>query len=77
MRTEDELNFLEQHIPELAETALRKAYIDALSHGHSVLQSAHGSLIEVSPDGSQRTLGPLPPRIAVDPRQKLKIARKS
>jgi hypothetical protein len=77
MRSEEELNFLEKHIPDLAETALHKAYIDALSLGHSVLQSHQGQLIEVSPDGNYRTLGSLPDRIPVDPSKKLRIVKNS
>ena len=36
MKTDKELDFLEEHIPELANSAIKKAYLDTLSAGLSV-----------------------------------------
>lgn len=36
MRTQKELDFLESHIPTLANSATRKAYLDTLASGLSV-----------------------------------------
>ena len=54
MRTEKELDFLESHIPALAESAFKKAYLDALSSGKSVLEAVDGKIIEIFPDGTQK-----------------------
>lgn len=56
MRTEKELDFLEAHIPTLAESAFKKAYLDALSSGTSVLEAIDGKIIEVFPDGTRKTI---------------------
>lgn len=56
MRTEKELDFLEAHIPSLAESAFKKAYLDALSNGKSVLEAIEGKIIEVFPDGTQKII---------------------
>jgi type I site-specific restriction endonuclease len=36
LKTDKELDFLEEHIPELANSAIKKAYLDTLSAGLSV-----------------------------------------
>lgn len=59
MRTEKELDFLEAHIPKLAENAFQKAYLDALSKGQSVLEAIDGNIIEVFPDGTQKVIKPI------------------
>ena len=56
MRDDKELDYLEKYIPALAENALHKAYVDALSHGSSVLEAIDGKLIEVFPDGTKKTI---------------------
>jgi hypothetical protein len=56
MRTEKELDFLESHIPDLAESAFKKAYLDALSSGTSVLEAIDGKIIETFPDGTQKII---------------------
>jgi hypothetical protein len=40
---EKELDYLEEHIPELAEAAFKQAYWAALASGSSVLVSEDGS----------------------------------
>jgi len=54
MPTEKELDFLETLIPTLAEGAFKKAYLDALSNGESVLEAINGKIIEVFPDGTHK-----------------------
>lgn len=52
MLTEQALDFLEQQIPILAETAFQQAYWQTLSSSDKVMIAENGFLIEVSPDGS-------------------------
>jgi hypothetical protein len=47
------LSSLEDHIPELAQDALRRAYLQALTTGE-VLEAQRGQLVLTSADGSQR-----------------------
>jgi hypothetical protein len=56
MLTEQELDFLEQQIPILAETAFQQAYWQTLSSGDTVMIAENGFLIEVSPDGSREVV---------------------
>ena len=50
--SEEAMQYLEEQIPALAELAIRKAYLDALAAGFSVVIAEEGRLIEVFPDGS-------------------------
>ena len=52
--SEKALDYLEEHIPELAEAAFKQAYWAALASGSSVLVSENGSLVEVFPDGKRK-----------------------
>jgi len=52
-RSEKELDFLETFIPKLAESATRKAYLDALSQGLSVTELVDGNIVSTAPDGTQ------------------------
>ena len=54
MRTDKELDFLENHIPDLAQSALKQAYVDTLSSGNSVLEAIDGKLVEIFPDGTKK-----------------------
>ncbi len=56
MLTEKELDFLEQQIPALAETATKQAYWQTLASGDSVMIAENGQLIEVSPDGNRKVV---------------------
>ena len=56
MLTDQELDFLEQQIPILAETAMKQAYWQTLTSGNSVMIAENGFLIEVSPDGSRKVV---------------------
>ena len=51
---EQTIEYLEQHIPEMAEAAVKQAYWQALASGSSVLISDNGTIKEVFPDGTTR-----------------------
>ena len=56
MLTDQELDFLEQQIPILAETAMKQAYWQTLTSANSVMIAENGFLVEVSPDGSRKVV---------------------
>jgi hypothetical protein len=67
---EETMRFLEEHIPELAESAVKQAYWNALAAGHSVLECRKGVLEEVHPDGTRKFIKqlPLPTPVAIGQR---------
>jgi hypothetical protein len=71
--SEKALDYLEAHIPELAEVAFKQAYWAALASGSSVLVSEHGYLVEVFPDGTRKVIKKLDPWIPVKRGQKLEL----
>ncbi|MBS0622247.1 MAG: hypothetical protein JSR80_04750 [Verrucomicrobia bacterium] len=71
--SEEEMLYLEKHIPELAELAFKKAYWDALASGSSVVISENGALMEVFPNGKKKFIKHLPPWTPVVPGQKFYI----
>jgi len=68
MRTEKELDYLEQLIPDLATSATKKAYLDALSRGHSVTEIVDGKLVLTAPDGTRAFIKDAKPMIKVPKR---------
>ena len=66
MRTEKELDFLEEHIPSLAQNAIQKAYMDTLSSGNSVIESIDGKIVETFPDGTKKTIKFIAADIKID-----------
>lgn len=62
---EKSMRFLEEQIPAIAELAGRKAYLDTLVSGDSVLICEKGTLLEIHPDGSRSVIKQLPPPIPV------------
>jgi hypothetical protein len=50
---EKELNFLEEHLPELMGTATKQAFWQTLASGSSVLIAEDGQLLRVFPDGTK------------------------
>jgi hypothetical protein len=58
---EKEIEHLEKHIPELAETAVTQAYWQALAAGSSVLESEDGVIYEIFPDGTRKALKTIEP----------------
>lgn len=71
--SEKAIDYLEEHIPELAELAFKHAYWAALASGSSVLVSENGSLVEVFPDGRRTFIKKLPSWIPVKLGQKIEI----
>jgi hypothetical protein len=71
--SEKALDYLEAHIPELAEVAFKQAYWAALATGSSVLLSENGNLVEVFPDGTRKFIKKLEPWIPVERGQKLEL----
>jgi hypothetical protein len=63
--SEKAMLLLEEHIPELAQSAVTQAYWQALASGSSVLQSEHGAIYEVFPDGTPKLIKiTTPPTVA-------------
>ena len=73
MRTEKELDFLEEHIPNLANSAIQKAYLDALSGGQSVVEAIDGELFEIFPDGHKVFIKNIAEDIPVETNKKIYI----
>lgn len=53
---EQSMRYLEEQIPELAESAVNQAYYKALAAGRRVVGAVNGQLVESRPDGSFRVL---------------------
>ncbi len=66
MKTEKELDFLEKHIPELANSAVKKAYLDALSAGLSVTKVIENKIYEIFPDGSKKFIKDIEPAMKIN-----------
>ena len=58
---EEAMQFLEAHIPELAESAVKQAYWQALAAGSSVLESDNGAIYEVFPDNTRKLVKMIEP----------------
>jgi len=71
MRTDKEIDFLEKHIPELAESSMKKAYYNALSSGIPVLESKGYKIIKTYPDGREEFVKYVPSPVKIN--KKLKI----
>lgn len=59
------MRFLEEQIPELADLAVKKAYLESLIAGNNVLISENGKLVEIRPDGTKKIIKQLPPSTPV------------
>ena len=68
-----ELDNLEEFIPLLAKGAVKKAYLDALSAGNSVLEVLNGTIYEVFADGSKKKIKDVAPYIKVDINKKIQL----
>ena len=72
--SEETMQYLEEHIPELAQAAVTQAYWQALAAGSSVLESENGVIYEVFPDGTRnvvKTIEP-PPPVAIGEKRMLR-----
>ena len=63
--SEKTMRFLEEHIPELAQSAVTQAYWQTLASGSSVLESDNGVIYEVFPDGTRKLVKTTTPPSAV------------
>jgi hypothetical protein len=72
--TEESMRFLEEHIPILADAALKQAYWQALATGSSVLLCQDGVLYEMFPDGSKKMLKQLEPQLSVILGQRMELS---
>lgn len=72
--TEESMRFLEEHIPILADAAIKQAYWRALATGSSVLISEEGALVEIFPDGTRKVLKQLEPQTDVISGQRLELS---
>ncbi|MCL2458083.1 MAG: hypothetical protein FWF31_04395 [Desulfobulbus sp.] len=64
------MSYLEAHIPELAEGAVKQAYCKNLAAGRKMVEAVNGQLIESFPDGSSRVIKPLEAPTPVVPGQR-------
>ncbi len=60
------IEYLEKHIPEMAQAAVKQAYWQALSSGSSVLVAENGAINEVFPDGTIKFVKNIPPSIEME-----------
>ena len=51
--SEQALDYIDQHLPELMATATKQAYWQTLQSGNSVLITENGELLRVQPDGTE------------------------
>ncbi len=70
---ENALKLLESNTLEMMQTAVAKAYLDALSSGNSVLVSKNGVINEVFPDGTVKLVKRISPPIRVAKGKIIKI----
>ena len=63
---EKSIEYLEKHIPEMAEAAVKQAYWQALASGSSVLVSENDVINEVFPDGTVKFIKKIAPRIITE-----------
>lgn len=71
--TEESMRYLEEHIPILADAAVKQAYWQALATGSSVLVSEEDALVEIFPDGTRKVLKQLEPQTSVISGQRLEL----
>lgn len=60
--TEESIQYLEKHIPILADAAVKQAYWQALATGSSVLICEDDVMVEIFPDGTRKVLKQLEPQ---------------
>jgi hypothetical protein len=70
---EKAIEYLEKHIPELAEAAVKQAYWQSLAAGNRVLISDNGVLTEVFPDGTTKIIEKNKPFVKVQKGQIIKL----
>jgi hypothetical protein len=60
------IDYLEQHIPELAQAAVTQAYHASLAAGNDVWVVEDGAIYEISPDGKRTYIKDVEPSIPVE-----------
>ncbi len=63
--SEQAIDYIEQHLPELMATATKQAYWQTLQSGNSVLIAENGKLLRVQPDGTSEFIEDIEPPIKV------------
>ena len=63
--SENEFELLDKTILEMMQTAVKKAYQDALLSGSNVLISENDEIVEVFPDGTRKFVRKIEPRIKI------------
>lgn len=71
--SENEFELLDKTILEMMQTAVKKAYRDAISSGSSVLISENDEIVEVFPDGTRKFVRKIEPRIKIKKGNIIKI----
>ena len=71
MRTDKEIDFLEKHIPDLAEGSVKKAYYNTLSGGIPVLETKGDKIIKTYPDGREEFVKNISPPVKVNKKMKI------
>jgi hypothetical protein len=74
--TETSMQRMEAHIPELAASAVRQAYYQALTTNGTVLQARHGQLVETSAEGVVRVIRNIAQPTAITPGTRRKLVLK-
>ena len=64
--SDNEIDYLEENLPELMATATKQAYWQTLASGQSVLIAQNGQLIRVYPDGTRAFVKNINPPIEVE-----------
>ncbi len=67
MRSDKEIDYLEEFIPTLAASATKKAYLDALCRGNTVTEIVDGKIVETAPDGTRTIIGDAKPMVKIPP----------
>lgn len=68
---EKAIEYLEKHIPEMVQAAVKQAYWQALASGSSVLIAEDGEIKEMFPDGTFRVVEKTEPFVAVEKGQRI------
>ncbi|MDX2083385.1 MAG: hypothetical protein SFV53_05325 [Rickettsiales bacterium] len=71
--TEKEIQNLEKEIPNLADTAFRQAYFNALSSGSSVLIVENSEVVRIFPDGKKELVQKIEPHFLIKKGTKFEI----
>lgn len=71
--TDKQMQNLEDFIPQLAQGAINKAYLDALASGNSVLEVIDGAIYEIFSNGEKNKIKDIEPLIQLDMTKKITL----